>query len=216
MRQGRFKESLISVLFSALLLFLPFLIQMTVAGQVSETIVRVEPQMNSANVNETFTINITVSNVENLYGIELTLNWNASVLEVMNLDIRLGETDGVLHNSLYIADNTTQIGVYILAATSLSPAPPFNGSGNVIIVNFNVTGYGNSKLDLETELWDYPPPDRDPRISLLIDHSTVDGVFNIAVPEFSSIIILTIFMILTIFVAIISKTIKTADPRTSS
>jgi hypothetical protein len=190
------------------------LTQRAFAQEGLETIVRVEPQTSLAFVNETFTINVTVTGVQNLYGIDMTLDWNSSILTVINLNVRLGEVDGVLLNPISIVENTSQRGKYLLAGMSLPPAPSFNGSGNIARITFNVTNEGNSKLDLEAELYDYPPPDRDPRISMSIDHTTVDGVFNIVVPEFPNIAILMILMALMVLAVAFSKINRTTHSRT--
>jgi len=178
-----------------------------------ETIVKVEPYSSSTNVGETFIVNITIVGVQNLYGVEVTLCWNASLLEVVSLDLRLGvesRPDGVLHElpsaPIFVAENDVieEQGKYRLAATSTAPAPSFNGSGNIVRLTFNTTNIGNSELDLETQLYDYPPPDREPRISWPIEHTTIDG-FVEAIPEFPNVITLLLFIVLTIFVAILSK-----------
>jgi len=195
-----------------LLLFLA-LIQVITVQAAPETIVKVEPYSKSANLGETFTINITVVGVQNLYGVEATLCWNASILEVVSLDLRLGvesHPDGVLHElpsaPIFVAENNLiqERGEYRLAATSVSPASSFNGSGNIVRLTFNVTNLGDSKLDLETQLYDYPPPDREPRISWPIDHTTIDGFLN-AIPEFSNIMFVLLFMLLSILVVIVLK-----------
>ena len=194
-----------AVVFSASLLLMPLLIQIAVVRAAPETVVRVEPYTSSANVGETFTINITVVDVQNLYGIEVTLYWNSSILKAVNTDVRLGQTSGVLYNPIYIVENSTQKGKYVLAGTSTAPAPSFSGSGNIVRITFNVANLGNCKLDLETQLYDYPPPDREPRISLPIEHTTIDGFFGAAIPEIPNITILLTFMILTALGAIFSQ-----------
>jgi len=173
--------------FLILLLSTPFLFQMVIVEANAETVVKVEPYANFAHVDETFTVNITVVNVQNLYGVEVVLHWNTSILEVVNTDVRLGvesHPNGVLHEPIFIAKNETtqEEGKYLLAGTSTAPAPPFNGSGNIVRITFNVTNAGNSKLDLETKLSDWPPPEREPRISWPIDHTTIDGFFDMNAP----------------------------------
>ena len=153
------------------------------------TAVVVEPEAVTANLGEPFTITVRLSNVQNLYGIEVILNWNPDILEVTNVDVRLGvETysDGVLHETdssppVFIAENniTQTLGQYRLVATSMNPAPSFNGSGNIVRITFNPLSLGDSILDLESQLSDYPPLDRDPRISFLIDHTTMDSTVTI-------------------------------------
>jgi hypothetical protein len=67
--------------------------------------------------------------------------------------------DGVLHeispnaNVFTEENNASQaIGLYHLVATSVAPAAPFSGSGNIAIIRFNVTSLGHSELALETQL----------------------------------------------------------------
>jgi len=145
--------------------------------------VEVEPYASIAQVGETFTINITLSDVKNLYGVELALRWNSSVLRVVSVNVRLGvesHLDGILHEPLFIAKNETiqEEGKYLLAGTSHSEAPPFSGDGNILRITFNVTDEGSCRLDVEAKLADWPPPDRDPRISLPILHETIDGFYG--------------------------------------
>lgn len=177
-----------------------------------ETAVEVVPHASTADVGQSFTINITVLNVQNLYGVEATVNWNSSVLELSNVDIRLGntDTDGALYNTSstsppFIAENSTQDGQYAIAATSTAPAPSFNGSGNIVRLTFNVTNSGYSNIDLESQLYDYPPPDREPRISLPIQHTTIDGQFSTTVAEIPDSAILLVFTVLTVSALVLSK-----------
>jgi hypothetical protein len=186
-----------------------------------ETAVDVLPYASAYSVGQSFTINITVLNVQNLYGVEATVNWNSSVLELSNVDIRLGHTDidGVLYNTSstsppFIAENSTQDGQYAIAATSTGPAPSFNGSGNIVRITFNVTNSGHSNVDLESQLYDYPPPDREPRVSNPIEHTTTGGQFNTTVAEIPNSAILLVFTALTVSALVLSK--KIARKRTSA
>lgn len=167
------------VLLLALTLLPPYMFRLPIVQASSQTIVKVDPNTSSANLSAKFTINIKIIDVQDLYAVEVTLNWNSSVLTLANIDTRLGEADGVLYGSPFIAENSTKLGKYSLAATSVGPAPPFNGSGTIVKIAFEVTGLGNSQLDLGSQLYDYAPPDRNPRISLPIDHTTIGGFFAI-------------------------------------
>jgi hypothetical protein len=176
-------------------------------SQASEAIVSVELYESSANVGQTFTVNLTIWTVQNLYGVGLTLKWNATVLRLENFDVRFGELDGVLFNPIYIAENLTLEGNYFLSATSTNPAPSFNGSGNAAKLTFRVLVPSETTLDLQTQLYDYPPPDRDPRISLPIAHVTTDAVFHGVIPEFSSTPIFLVFLFLAVLASILVKQI---------
>jgi hypothetical protein len=179
-----------------------FLIHATLSQAASSTIVKVVPSSNTPRLGETFTINITIVNVQNLYGVDITLRWNASVLQVLNVNSRLGvesHPDGVLHEVLPNAeievaeDSLSQTtGEYHIVATSVGPAAPFSGSGNVAIITFNVTSLGHSGLDLQTELADYPSSGEHAN---LIEHTDAPGSVDV-IPEFPSIITVALFLIL--------------------
>ena len=144
------------------------------------TTIRVEPYASIAQVGESFTINVTLTDVQNLYGVEVALHWNASILRIVNVDVRLGNEshpDGILHEPIFIAKNETvqNEGRYLLAGTSTTPADPFSGGGNIVKLTFNVTGVGSCKIDLITELRGKPPPGE---LAPLIEHTTIDGFFG--------------------------------------
>jgi hypothetical protein len=182
-------------------------------SQASETTVSVEPNEISANVGEKVKVNCTIRSVQNLYGIGLTVRWNTSILELEIFDIRFGESDGVLFNPIYIAENLTFDGSYYLSAASTNPASSFNGSGNIAKLTFRVLALGETKIELQTQLYDYPPPDRDPRVSLPIAHTTIDGIFSGIVPEFPNVVVFLVFFTFVFLWAFLAK--KTSRTRTS-
>jgi len=192
---------------SPVLLALTFLIlfsaQVTGIRAANQTAVQVDPPVSSAAVGANFTINVTITDVENLYALEVDLYWNASVLDIAKIDVRLGLADGALYNPILPIENSTQEGKYVLAATSYKPAPPFNGTGNIVTVTFNVKNPGTSSLNLEAQLADYSPDTG----SSPIDHSTINGTFNSIIPEMPNIAILLVFATLTAAVAVFSQRI---------
>jgi hypothetical protein len=150
----------------------------------SETTVEVEPNATTAQVGQSFTVNVTLTNVENLYGVQVTLYWNASILKAVNADVRLGvesHSDGVLHqvtgSPVDIVENEINQaeGEYTLVGVSESPAPSFNGSGNIVRITFNVISAGSCSLDLAAELSSRPPLGS---VSQSIAHATIDGFFS--------------------------------------
>ncbi len=197
-----------TVLFGLLVLF-P--IQAASVQAATGTTVSVVPSSSTPRLGETFAVNITISNVQNLYAIDVTLQWNASVLQVLNVNSRLGvesHPDGVLHESLpnaeidIVEDSVSpETGEYHIAATSVNPAPSFSGSGNIAIVTFNVTSLGHSGLELETELADYPASGEP---SNLIEHTTIAGSVNV-IPEFPSILMVAVFLVLATTAVVFSK-----------
>jgi len=175
-------------------MLLPHTVRVLQAEGASTTMVEVQPYATSALVGDTFTINITVLDVQNLYGLQVTLYWSPSVLSLINSNVRLGvqnNSDGALYNPLDIIQNVTnqQEGEYLLAAVSIPPAHSFNGSGNVVRLTFNVTGAHDSPLNLQTELYDYPPPDRWPRTSEPIPHTDLSGFYDVTPPTITTVLI---------------------------
>lgn len=188
---------------SFLLLFLLFRISFT---EESTTIVKVNPDMISAPLNEMFTINITILDVQNLYAIEISIYWNETILQLINAEVRLNinesHPDGVLYGPVQW-ENEISPNKYFLWGTSYNTAPPFYGSGNIVRLTFTVKTAGNCTFDLESKLYDWPPPDRVPRISQPINHITLDGIF--VIPEFPSSLIIMLLLSIIAAIIIVSK-----------
>lgn len=184
------------------------------------TIVRALPQTNTPQVGQMLTTNLTITNVQNLYALDVTLDWNNSVLEFVSINLLLSvqaHLGGVLYGNK-ISDTATtgdvyvqqsnasqSIGEYHLVATSVNPADSFNGSGTIAIITFNVTSIGHAGLDLKSELADHPSPDE---TSNTIDHTDVAGSVE-SVPEFPSIITVVLFLALAaVAIAFCKKLLK--------
>ena len=175
------------------------------------TVVEVLPSAISADVGQSFAINIAVVDVQNLYAVDVIVNWNSSVLQPVNVDVPLApaDKDGVLYNSspanVFIQTNSTYPDSYEISATSVGPAPSFNGTGNIVRITFNVTGSGDSSIDItESQLWDDAIV-REPHISMPIEHSAVGGQFSTTVAEIPNSVVLLAFAGLTASALVISK-----------
>jgi len=141
------KVSLVWVLF--------FLVFSCVPSNVeaSGTVLEVGPQTVTRQIGETFNVSIQIVEVQTLYGIDVLLRWDASILEATTATSHLGvedHPDGVLHKTiLTVADKLDQSsGEYHIAAASLSPAGSFNGSGTVAVITFSVKDNGSCNLTL--------------------------------------------------------------------
>jgi hypothetical protein len=202
-------QGILFTLISMLLVLSPM--QAVVVQAASSTTISAVPSSSTPLLGETFTVNITISDVQNLYAIDVTLRWNASVLQVLNINSRLGvesHPDGVLHENLpnspiEIIDDTLSLetGEYHIAATSVTPSPSFSGSGNVATITFNVTASGHSGLELESELAAYPTSDEP---APFIEHTISNGSVNV-IPEFPSIITVALFLVLATTAVVFSK-----------
>jgi hypothetical protein len=112
---------------------------------------------------------------------------------------------GVLHETLpdaavYIVENniSQEAGEYHLVATSVAPAPSFNGSGTIATITFTVLSTGRTALILSSELADYNPEGSNP-----INHEDVSGTVEALIPEFPATFALTVLMLVTATVALV-------------
>jgi hypothetical protein len=161
----------------SLLVFFPVLTRPT--GASPGAVAKVEPQTVSAGLFQTFNVSIVVADVQRLYGLEITLNWDPTILRVVKAEHRIGVEDypgGILHKPVMVVrDNVSQDhGLYLVAAACLNPAGSFNGTGTVAQITFNVTSLGTCELLLEAEL----PSDAWQGQSQPIDHQTINGFFG--------------------------------------
>ncbi len=173
------KISLIAILFIvSLIIVLP--IQVTRA-QSSTTTVSVSPSNSAPAVGQTITVNVVISNVQSLYGIDLTLDWNTAVLQLESNQSFIGvetNSQGILHNPTLVVQDTAsqQTGEYDLIATSENPAAAFSGSGTIGTLTFKVIAAGQSSLTVSSTLAQYEGVDQttDP-----ITHNDVNTVVNV-------------------------------------
>src|SRR5512133_3585505 len=85
------------------------------------TVIKAEASASQPHIGDTLTVNIKISNAQNLYGVDVTLNWNPSVLKLTSATPQLGvesHSNGVLHESstypIDVEDNTQGDGEYHL------------------------------------------------------------------------------------------------------
>ncbi len=141
----------------------------TVTAQSSGTVVDAAASATQPKVGSTLTVTVTISNVQNLFGLDAALLWNHSVLSLSNVVLNLGDShsNGVLHgtklnydaNNLSSGDiyvNETKLsGSYALIAQSIGhTTPSFTGSGTIVTLTFNVINTGSAGLNLTTDLAD--------------------------------------------------------------
>lgn len=190
------------------------------------TVVKAEASTSQPHVGDTLTVNVKISDVQNLFGVDVTLSWNTSVLNLVSATSQLGiesHSGGVLHETsnypIEVVDNTASqsTGEYHLLATSTGSASAFSGSGTIATVTFNVTSPGTTGLALTSELSDHPASGG---TANLIDHTdTADSVTAVVsgpsntprsspiIPEFSSIALITIL------ITIVAATIATISTK---
>ena len=173
------KISLIAILFIfSLIIVLP--IQVTKA-QSSTPTVSVSTSNSSAAVGQTITVNVVISNVQSLYGIDLTLDWNTAVLQLESNQSFIGvetNSQGILHNPTLVVQDAAsqQTGEYDLIATSENPAAAFSGSGTIGTLTFKAIASGQSSLAVSSTLAQYEGVDQ---TAEPITHNDVSSVVNV-------------------------------------
>ena len=149
--------------------------------------VYVYPSLVEADVNDTFTIAVVVENLRdemaydpdtgkediplgNLYGFDIQLGWNPSVIQYVNHTVTVPYEDydspipprnftGVLHkppNPIMIKDvvdetgleNATEGTLYWVVYASIHEAEPYNGNGTFFTMTFKVVKRGESPIRL--------------------------------------------------------------------
>jgi hypothetical protein len=173
------------------------------------TLVKAEASASQPHVGDTLTVNIKISNVQNLYGVDVTLKWNTTVLNLISATPKLGvesNPEGILHESstypIEIIDNTAtqSSGEYHLLATSTgSSTPAFTGSGTIATVTFTVTTIGSTELalnDVEIAIKG--------NVDAVTPSTSVDSV-NPVIPEFPTVTILIIALVAVAALAVSTK-----------
>ena len=148
-------------------------------------LVYVYPETISAEVGKTFNVSVVVCNLRdetienpqlpgtisplgNLYGFDIQLSWDPTVLRYVNHIVTIpwnayktpippSPYAGLLHEPAFAVNNIVDendaisgalagtLGFWVYA--SMLPAPPFNGNGTVCILTFEVSHHGDSDLE---------------------------------------------------------------------
>jgi hypothetical protein len=134
------------------------------------TVLYVEPQIASKPIDQDFTVNITISNVADLFTWQFKLTWNTTILDLLNI------TEGPFPKSggttVWSPEVNSTIG-YVFAVCSLTgnETPGISGNGVLATLYFHVKGSGSCDLDLsETTLYNSSEKQ--------ITNRVVDGQFH--------------------------------------
>ncbi len=148
MRVNHWKACVIVLLFVASL-FAVLPIQMANAQTAA---VSVTPQESAVGVGQTFSVHIQISNVQNLYAVDISLTWSTTMLRLVSNQSFVGVANGVLNAPVLVVQDTADqsIGTYNIIATSENPAGPFSGTATVATLTFTATKAGQSALTLKS------------------------------------------------------------------
>lgn len=134
----------------SLLLFVSFSVSVAI-GPESEPeipdnypVVCVYPEkIVNAEIGETFAVNVVVLDVENLYGFDIKLRWDPTIIEYVSHVVMApveSYEEGILHDPVLLVKDEIDLaaGTYWVACASMSPAEPFDGNGDVFTMTFKI------------------------------------------------------------------------------
>jgi hypothetical protein len=126
---------------SGLFIVLAVLMLGASCGTPSGAVIKIEPSVSSAQVNDTVKVPVKVENIANLTAVEVHLSFNANVLEVMELkDGDFIKADFKVQNTF---DNTAGTIDYAVAQINRSPA---SGNGTLFEIVFRAKASGDSTI----------------------------------------------------------------------
>jgi len=138
------------------------------AQESFEATVYVDPPTAMAKIYQEFSVNISISNVTDLYGWEFKFKWDATLLEATNItegNFLKGQGD-----TLFVININNTEGYVRAACTLIGSIPGANGSGTLATIKFYVETLGECVLDLyDTKLVSSTEQS--------IEHTSIDGYF---------------------------------------
>jgi hypothetical protein len=155
------------------------------------TVVKVTPSAiefgPEPSVGEEFTINVTVQDVVNLYGLDIQFSWNTTYLEYVSHTVKIPvntNPDGVLYNPILpIKDEAdAAAGTYWIAISSMAPAAAFNGTGTAFTMTLRIIAQPDpGEEDIETHLT-FTSTDLADKDAQPIAHNVEEGTVTIHAP----------------------------------
>lgn len=136
---------------SLLAIVLIVLAYVVFTSRSSSTVLSVDPQTVQGAAGMDFTINVSISNVTDLYGWEFRLNWNPSLLDVIS--VTEGPTLSSRGSTVFSPKVNSTDGHLTADCTLLGDIPGFSGQGTLMTVEFYVKENGTCDLNLyDTQL----------------------------------------------------------------
>ena len=179
-------------------------------ARASSTSVEVVPASIELLPGDSFIINITVTDVTDLYLWMFRLRWNKTVLQLNSIEEGPflqsgGETSDIWLSPSTISEINAAGRVDEATCSLLGAVPGVDGSGTIATLNFTCLALGDTSL----EFWQEPPY-YEPATDLLnsngdtIPHTATPGEVEV-IPEFSSFALIAILLLTTSIVLILRK-----------
>lgn len=179
-------------------------------ASASPTSIEVVPISLEHEPGDSFVVNITVSDVTDLYLWMFRLRWNNTVLRLNSIDEGLflqdeGDTSGIWLSPPTIPEIDGAGKIDEATCSLLGPVPGVNGSGTIATLNFTCLSMGDSALDFWEEA-----PFHEPATDLLdsnlesISHTATPGEVTV-IPEFPGLLLIAAFLVATLFAVALGK-----------
>jgi hypothetical protein len=145
------------------------------------TLLWIDPPFSTIPISGTGTVDIAITDVNDLYGIQLELSFDPAVVEVVDADpgtagVQITPGSCPVPDFVVLNDVDNATGTISFGATSLNPSPPCNGSGIVASIEFHgLVETPNTPV----QLVDWLLSDTD---GFPIPASTQDGALEIVTP----------------------------------
>ena len=123
-------------------LSLMFVMEIKEGKAEDTTVVYVDPPVSYVSLGQTFSINVSIANVTDLYGYEFALSYNSTILKVTEVVIQ-----PFLNKPTWPWMKNKEGHVWVCDC-SYRPAAPTSGSGTLVTITFNVIGTGDCEIDL--------------------------------------------------------------------
>lgn len=179
--------------------------------------ISVYPTEFEVEVGESYVINITVTDVENLFMCVFGLKWNNTVLQLGSIAegpfLKQGGNTAFMYDPSTIEDindvgRLDEVSCVILGAAGVS------GNGTIATLDFNATALGTSTI----EFW-VDPASGDEKTILInssdveFDHTRIDGSIDV-IPEFPAFMFTAVFLLTALLIVFLKKTMWSTNHRT--
>ena len=179
-------------------------------ASASPTSIEVVPISLEHEPGDSFVVNITVSDVNDLYIWMFRLRWNNTVLRLNSIDEGLflqdeGDTSGIWLSPPTIPEMDIAGKIDEATCSLLGPVSGVNGSGTIATLNFTCLSMGDSAL----EFWE-EAPFHEPATDLLdsslesISHTAMPGEVTV-IPEFPGLLLIAAFLVATLVGVVLGK-----------
>jgi len=140
------KKAVIAIFLLFILALVVVVVYVVVNWSKAQVALYIDPQTISRPIGQDFTISINISDIADLYGWQLRLRWNATVLSAVNA------TEGSFlrkgGDTLFVSKINNTAGHIIIDCTLLGDQPGVSGKGQLATIQFQVKERGACSLDL--------------------------------------------------------------------